>query len=73
MNSASLVRMANQIGTFFDAMPNRTQARQDVASHIERNWDPRMICALIEHCSSTGGSDLLQIVREALTHLVPNC
>lgn len=72
MNSASLVKMANQIGTFFDAMPDRTQARLDVASHIDRNWEPRMIRALIEHCDRTGGDDLLQIVREGLTCLLPN-
>lgn len=72
MNSASLVKMANQIGTFFDAMPDRMQARRDIASHIERNWEPRMIRAMIEHCDRTGGGDLLQIVREAFTCLLAN-
>lgn len=72
MNSTSLVRMANQIGIFFDAMPNRVQARQDIVSHIQRNWEPRMIRALIEHCEHTGGCDLTQIVREALPGLVSN-
>jgi FdhD protein len=42
MNPDHLIRMANQIGAFFEAMPDREQAVKDVADHLRRTWDPRM-------------------------------
>jgi len=42
MNSDILIRMANQIGSFFEGMPDRAEALQDVASHIKRFWAPSM-------------------------------
>lgn len=69
MNSAKLIKMANQIGAFFEAMPNREQAVKDVAAHIQRNWEPRMRSALLQHIASSGDAELSPMVREAL-HLV---
>lgn len=66
MKPANLIKMANQIGAFFDAMPNREQAVMDVASHIQKNWDPRMRAALHKHVSEFGDAELSAIVREAL-------
>lgn len=66
MNPAKLIKMANQIGAFFEAMPNREQAVKDIAAHIQRNWEPRMRTALLEHISNDGGAELSSIVREAL-------
>ncbi len=34
MDSANLVRMANRIGEFFEAMPERDEALQGYAEHI---------------------------------------
>jgi len=42
MEIDNLIRMANRIGDFFDAMPDREQAVADVASHIQKFWEPRM-------------------------------
>lgn len=71
MNRVQLVRMANQIGAFFAAMPDRKQAAQDVASHIQRNWEPRMIDAL-QRCAAAGeDGDMSAIVGEALSLLPP--
>ncbi len=36
MHTDSLVRMANQIGTFFEAMPDRTEALEGIAQHCWR-------------------------------------
>lgn len=36
-----LVRMANQIGTFFNSKP-REEGVAGVAEHINKFWDPRM-------------------------------
>lgn len=67
MNIDQLIKMANQIGNFFDAFLDRTQAVQGVAQHISRTWEPRMRTALIEHAERTGGQGLDAIVREALS------
>jgi len=65
MTHANLIKMANQIGAFFEAMPNREQAVKDIAAHIQRNWDPRMRIALQQHISSNGGTELSPMVRDA--------
>jgi len=66
MNPANLIKMANQIGAFFEAMPNREQAVKDIAVHIQKNWDPRMRTALHNHISNCGDVELSPMVREAL-------
>jgi len=70
MHNANLVKMANQIGRFFDAWPDRDAARQEVANHLKRFWDPRMRKALIAHVEARGAeSGLLPLVVEALATL----
>jgi formate dehydrogenase subunit delta len=66
MNPANLIKMANQIGAFFEAMPNHEQAVKDVAAHIQKNWEPRMRSALLQHVSNSGDAELSPMVREAL-------
>ncbi|XQU69915.1 hypothetical protein OJJOAM_002646 [Cupriavidus sp. H18C1] len=48
MNLDNLVKMANQIGTFFAAMPDRDEALADIATHLRRFWAPPMRRALLE-------------------------
>lgn len=66
MKPDKLIKMANQIGAFFDAMPDREQAVMGVAAHIQRNWEPRMRTALQEHVRRNGDEQLLPVVRDAL-------
>jgi len=69
MNIAHLIKMANQIGSFFGTMPNRQQAVNDLASHIKRFWEPRMRRALLQYIEEEGGAQLSDIVLEAVkTH-----
>lgn len=63
MNPTNLIKMANRIGAFFDAMPDREQAVRDVASHILRSWEPRMIDALRRHATA---GELAPIVGAAM-------
>ena len=65
MNIPNLIKMANQIGAFFEAMPNHEQAVKDIAAHIQRSWDPRMRAALIQHIGDAGDTELSPMVREA--------
>ena len=41
-----LVRMANQIGDFYAAMPDR-EATEGAASHLRLYWTPKMIREII--------------------------
>jgi len=65
MHIENLVKMANQIGQFFEAEPNREQAIKDIASHLKRFWDPRMRTAIIVHVDQ-GGTGLLEIVSTTI-------
>ncbi len=54
--SAKLVRMANQIGAFYAAMPDG-EATTGAASHLRLYWTPKMIDELLAFTSR--GSDAL--------------
>lgn len=60
---ARLVRMANQIGTFFESKPHE-EGVHGVADHINKFWEPRMRRHLFEVVDS-GGEGLKRIVLEA--------
>ena len=60
-----LVRMANQIATFFLSQPESVRTN-GVATHINKFWEPRMRRHLFEHLD-TGGAGLLPLVIEAST------
>ncbi|BDB23258.1 formate dehydrogenase subunit delta [Cupriavidus sp. P-10] len=66
MNVENLITMANQIGCFFEAMPDREEAVSDIAGHIKRFWEPRMRRALLGHVDGESGVGLDAIVQEAL-------
>jgi formate dehydrogenase subunit delta len=66
MKPDNLIKMANQIGAFFEAMPDREQAVKDVAAHIQKNWEPRMRTALHDHVTRNGDESLSPLVRDAL-------
>ena len=66
MHTESLVRMANQIGRFFEAMPDRPEALRDLAQHIQKFWEPRMRQALLAHVDKDHGEGLRDIVAEAI-------
>ena len=69
MHTDSLVRMANQIGQFFEAMPDRPEALEGVAQHIRKFWEPRMRRALLAHVDGEQGAGLNSMVAEAIgTH-----
>lgn len=67
MDDQALVRMLNQIGYFFEAMPDRGQAQADIAQHVAKFWEPRMRRQLLEHLDQREGEGLTDIVTAALT------
>jgi formate dehydrogenase subunit delta len=44
-----LVRMANDIGTFFASEPDPQVASAAILNHLKRFWDPRMRAQIIAH------------------------
>jgi formate dehydrogenase subunit delta len=67
MHVDALVRMANQIGQFFEAMPDRPEALEGVAVHLKKFWEPRMRRALLAHVDATAqDSGLNGMVCEAI-------
>jgi formate dehydrogenase subunit delta len=71
MDIHNLVVMANRIGSFFDSMPDRQEAKIDIATHISKFWEPRMREALIDQLNDPATEQLHQIVREAVTENLP--
>jgi formate dehydrogenase subunit delta len=69
MDVHKLVSMANQIGSFFAAMPDHEEGVAGIAAHIQRSWDPRMRRQLLEHVSADGDHALMPIVREAIARV----
>jgi len=63
MSQDSIVRMANQIATFFAIYP-RPQAVEGTYDHIKKFWDPRMRKKLAEKVAA-GGDGLSEIALEA--------
>ena len=66
MDARKLVKMANEIGAFFQADPDRQTALDGVAGHLRRFWDPRMRTAILAWVDRTGGEGLTPLVLDAI-------
>jgi len=67
MQSDRLIRMANQIATYFSAYPH-DEAVAGVADHLAHFWEPRMLVAIKAHVAK-GGEGLHALVPEAVRRL----
>jgi formate dehydrogenase subunit delta len=65
-----LVKMANDIGHFFRAEPQREDAIAGISNHIARYWTRRMREKISAHIQRGGGADLDDLPREALRRLL---
>jgi formate dehydrogenase subunit delta len=65
MRVERLVSMANDIGAFFNAEPDKAEAAKNIASHLRRFWDPRMRRQIVAHYRE-GGAGLDNVVRSAV-------
>jgi formate dehydrogenase subunit delta len=69
MNVEHLVSMANQIGRYYAAYPDRAEALKSAATHVRRYWDPRMRTELLHHMDAENGEGLDPFMAEAVrTH-----
>jgi formate dehydrogenase subunit delta len=62
----NLIRMANQIGTFFESMPDRPEALEGIATHLKNFWDPRMRHAFLAQVDGKTDPQASEIVRSAV-------
>ncbi|MGB3432060.1 formate dehydrogenase subunit delta [Achromobacter sp.] len=72
MEIGNLIRMANRIGQFFEAMPDQQEALEGVANHIHKFWEPRMRNELLGFLEQSPDGDageerLHPLVLEAVT------
>ena len=72
MQQNDMVRMANQIATFFHSQP-ASEAPNGVATHINKFWEPRMRRQLFDLIDNHGGEGLDSLVLQAssLIHRPP--
>jgi formate dehydrogenase subunit delta len=54
MRVERLVSMANDIGAFFNAEPDKAEAAKNIATHLRRFWDPRMRHQIVAHYREGG-------------------
>lgn len=71
-NIDHLIKLANRIGAFFDAFPDRAEGLEGVANHIEKFWEPRMRVAMLNFLKEnpsgkTEREALSPIALEAIT------
>lgn len=66
MNIEHLVQMANQIGAYFAAEPDRAAAREGIADHLARFWEKRMRQSLYAGLDQAVTESLTPLVRETL-------
>ncbi|MBD9374869.1 formate dehydrogenase subunit delta [Rhizobium sp. ARZ01] len=64
-NDTKLVRMANQIATFFHSQPGEDGSK-NVATHINKFWEPRMRRQFFELVENRGGEGLDPMVLDAV-------
>jgi formate dehydrogenase subunit delta len=71
MDIHHLVKMANDIGAFYEALPDRNEAVNSIAAHLKNFWAPRMRREIIDYAKRGPGQDprLKEIVREAILAL----
>ena len=65
MSPDKLVRMANQIATFFSSQPGEDKVER-VAAHLTDFWGPEMRSELKQYAKAGHDDDLAELVVRAL-------
>jgi formate dehydrogenase subunit delta len=71
MDIHHLVKMANEIGTFYEALPDRGEAVSLIATHLKNFWEPRMRREIIDYAKRGASQEprLKDLVRDAILTL----
>ena len=72
MQTDTLIKMANQIGDFFEAEPDQTQAQKDIANHLNKFWTKDMRNQIAAHVQTSQGAGLHgQVISAIALHINP--
>lgn len=66
MQNETLIKMANQVGDFFGADPDKSQANLEIANHLNRFWTLDMRQQIAKYVSEESGAGLHQQVIAAI-------
>lgn len=66
MQTETLIKMANQIGDFFESYPDQAQAQKDIAYHLNRFWTKNMRNQIADHVAKKNGEGLHAKVASAI-------
>jgi formate dehydrogenase subunit delta len=66
MNIDLLIKMANEIGEFFNGASSPEQAPRDVANHLKRYWEPRMHQQMLAYYEQRQGAGLTDLAKKAI-------
>jgi formate dehydrogenase subunit delta len=66
MDIHHLIKMANQIGAYFQSEPDHVAALDGIAGHIKRFWDPRMRREIVAWVDQHAAEGLSELVAEAI-------
>lgn len=58
MEIEKLIKMANQIGDFFEADPDAELAKKGIADHLQKFWNSAMIKPIVVHVKKSRGLGL---------------
>jgi formate dehydrogenase subunit delta len=66
-----MIKMANQIGAFFDGeyASNPEEAAKQAATHLRRYWEPRMRSEMIAYFTANGGEGLDETAKSGVAML----
>lgn len=67
MDGHKLVKMANEIASFFESEDDPKAISDGVAGHLKRFWDPRMRRELVRFIDESGGAGCRPAVLSAVT------
>lgn len=66
MDIDNLIKMANQIGSFYDSLPDPEEAAREISAHLKKFWAPRMRIQMLDHVENKGGEGLNPIVLNSI-------
>jgi formate dehydrogenase subunit delta len=66
MDIHHLIKLANNIASFFESEPDKVKGAQGVATHIKNFWEPRMRRQILAYLDEENGKGLSPLVLAAL-------
>jgi len=69
MNIDLLIKMANEIGSFWEGEVGEEKAANEVATHLRRYWAPRMRAQMNTYFEQRQGAGLSDVAKRAVALL----